>query len=54
MTRGGAGLTRGAGRNGRPGEDRKTDGTARPDYLIEDEEAHLPNSPRRDVPPVIN
>jgi hypothetical protein len=54
MTRGGAGLTRGAGRNGRPGEDRKTDGTARPDYLIEDEETHLPNSPRRDVPPVIN
>ncbi|MQY39234.1 hypothetical protein SRB17_72560 [Streptomyces sp. RB17] len=54
MTRGGTGLTRGAGHNGRPGEDRRTDGTARPDYLVEDEETHLPNSPRRDVPPVIN
>ncbi|MGW1803429.1 hypothetical protein [Streptomyces sp. NPDC002078] len=54
MTRGGAGLTRGGGHNGRPGEDRKTDGTPRPDYLVEDEETHLPNSPRCDVPPVIN
>ncbi|OIK06839.1 hypothetical protein [Streptomyces monashensis] len=54
MTRGGAGLTRGAGHNGRPGEQRKTDGTPRPDYLVEDEETHLPNNPRRDVPPVIN
>ncbi|ANP49846.1 hypothetical protein J2Z21_004638 [Streptomyces griseochromogenes] len=54
MTRGGAGLTRGAGQNGRHGGGRKTDGTSRPDYLVEDEETHLPNSPRRDVPPVIN
>ncbi|MEU9477392.1 hypothetical protein [Streptomyces sp. NPDC048191] len=54
MTRGGAGLTRGAGHTGRPGEERKTDGTPRPDYLVEDEETHLLNSPRREVPPVIN
>ncbi|MFJ5034607.1 hypothetical protein ACIQB5_42665 [Streptomyces sp. NPDC088560] len=54
MTRGGAGLSRGAGHNGRPGEQRKSNGTPRPDYLVEDEETHLPNSPRRDVPPVIN
>ncbi|MFF4492115.1 hypothetical protein ACFY0F_37605 [Streptomyces sp. NPDC001544] len=54
MTHGGAGLTRGAGHNGRPSEERRPDGTPRPDYLVEDEEAHLPNGPRRDVPPVIN
>ncbi|MFB7503974.1 hypothetical protein [Streptomyces broussonetiae] len=54
MTRGGAGLTRGAGHKGRPGEERKTDRTSRPDYLVEDEQTHLSNSPRRDVPPVIN
>ncbi|MCZ0986590.1 hypothetical protein O1M54_14715 [Streptomyces diastatochromogenes] len=54
MTHGGAGLTRGAGHNGRPGEERKADGTPRPDYLVEDEETHLPNEPRRNVPPVIN
>ncbi|MFI8243475.1 hypothetical protein ACIF83_40585 [Streptomyces sp. NPDC085866] len=54
MTRGGAGLTRGAGHNGKPGEERKADGTPRPDYLVEDEETHLPSGPRRDVPPVIN
>ncbi|MFI9252855.1 hypothetical protein [Streptomyces sp. NPDC053069] len=54
MTRGGVGLTRGAGHKGRLGDERKTDGTARPDYLVEDEETHLPNKPRRDVPPVTN
>ncbi|MFJ5973732.1 hypothetical protein [Streptomyces sp. NPDC093060] len=54
MTHGGAGLTRGAGQNRRPGDERKADGTPRPDYLVEDEETHLPNGPRRDVPPVIN
>ncbi|SOD82717.1 hypothetical protein [Streptomyces sp. Ag109_G2-15] len=54
MTRGGAGLARGVGHNGRPGEERKTDGTPRPDYLVEEEETHLPDKPRRDVPPVIN
>ncbi|MEU9444990.1 hypothetical protein AB0D42_29775 [Streptomyces sp. NPDC048304] len=54
MTRGGAGLTRGAGRNGKPGDARKTEGSPRPDYLVEDEETHLPDNPRRDVPPVVN
>ncbi|TVZ79463.1 hypothetical protein [Streptomyces sp. BK340] len=54
MTRGGAGLSRGVGHNGKPGEERKADGTPRPDYLVEDEETHLPDKPRRDVPPVIN
>ncbi|MEU7301880.1 hypothetical protein [Streptomyces sp. NPDC007206] len=54
MTRGGAGLARGAGQKGKSGGDRKTDGAPRPDYLVEDEETHLPNTPRRDVPPVTN
>ncbi|MFF4691134.1 hypothetical protein [Streptomyces sp. NPDC001307] len=54
MTRGGAGLTRGAGHNGKPGNARKTEGSTRPDYLVEDEETHLPEKPRRDVPPVVN
>ncbi|MEU8031473.1 hypothetical protein AB0C13_23000 [Streptomyces sp. NPDC049099] len=54
MTRGGAGLTRGADHNGRPGGERKTEGSPRPDYLVEDEETHLPEKPRRDVPPVVN
>ncbi|MGJ5752950.1 hypothetical protein FB563_1065 [Streptomyces puniciscabiei] len=54
MTRGGAGLTRGAGHNGKPGDARKTEGSPRPDYLVEDEETHLPDKPRRDVPPVVN
>ncbi|MFE1311520.1 hypothetical protein [Streptomyces sp. NPDC058755] len=54
MTRGGAGLSRGAGHNGKPGDERKTEGTPRPDYLVEDEETHLPDKPRRDVPPVVN
>ncbi|MFF4572383.1 hypothetical protein [Streptomyces sp. NPDC001410] len=54
MTSGGAGLTRGAGHNGKPGDERKTEGSPRPDYLVEDEETHLPDKPRRDVPPVVN
>ncbi|WP_330337474.1 hypothetical protein [Streptomyces sp. NBC_00557] len=54
MTRGGAGLTRDASHNRKPGDTRKTDGSPRPDYLIEDEETHLPDKPRRDVPPVVN
>ncbi|MEV6114083.1 hypothetical protein AB0L59_16595 [Streptomyces sp. NPDC052109] len=54
MTRGGAGLTRGAGHKGKSGDERKTEGAPRPDYLVEDEETHLPNKPRRDVPPVTN
>ncbi|MFF0782260.1 hypothetical protein [Streptomyces sp. NPDC003720] len=53
MTRGGTGLVRGANRNDKPenGEDARA---SRPDYLVEDEETHLPNRPRRDVPPVVD
>jgi hypothetical protein len=54
MTRGGAGLVRGPGRDGKSGEEGDAQGTVRPDYLVEDEETHLPNKPRRDVPPVVN
>ncbi|MEU1463728.1 hypothetical protein ABZ467_24095 [Streptomyces sp. NPDC005727] len=53
MTRGGAGLMRGADRNGKP-EDGEGARASRPDYLVEDEETHLPNKPRRDVPPVVD
>ncbi|MFJ4685820.1 hypothetical protein [Streptomyces sp. NPDC088789] len=53
MTRGGAGLLRGPG-NRRPGDEEEAEGITRPDYLVEDEETHLPNNLRRDVPPVIN
>ncbi|MEU6812569.1 hypothetical protein ABZ920_27050 [Streptomyces sp. NPDC046831] len=54
MTRGGAGLVRGPGGQGKPGDTGGREGASRPDYLVEDEETHLPNPPRRDVPPVIN
>ncbi|WSQ12176.1 hypothetical protein OG604_32900 [Streptomyces sp. NBC_01231] len=54
MTRGGAGLVRGPGQNGKPGDDSNAQGSSRPDYLVEAEETHLPNKPRRDVPPVVN
>ncbi|UXY38173.1 hypothetical protein N8I86_27615 [Streptomyces albidocamelliae] len=54
MTRGGSGLVRGPGRDGKPREEKDAEGTARPDYLVEDEETHLPNKPRRDVPPVVD
>lgn len=54
MTRGGAGLVRGSGHNGKSGEDGKAQGSQRPDYLVEDEDTHLPDKPRRDVPPVVN
>jgi uncharacterized protein YukE len=53
MTRGGAGLVRRPGK-GKPGEENETQGAQRPDYVVEDEETHLPNKPRRDVPPVVN
>ncbi|MEV5310153.1 hypothetical protein [Streptomyces sp. NPDC052610] len=53
MTRGGAGLVRRPGK-GKPGEENETQGSQRPDYVVEDEETHLPNKPRRDVPPVVN
>lgn len=54
MTRGGAGLVRGPGGRGRRRDEREEEGTQRPDYLVEDEETHLPTNPRRDVPPIVN
>ncbi|MFE5598912.1 hypothetical protein ACFQ8O_06945 [Streptomyces coelicoflavus] len=54
MTRGGAGLVRGAGGRGRRRDERRGGSAERPDYLVEDEETHLPTNPRRDVPPVAN
>ncbi len=54
MTRGGVGLVRGPGNQGKPGDRRGTERSKRPDYLVEDEETHLPIKPRRDVPPVVN
>jgi hypothetical protein len=54
MTRGGAGLVRRAGDNGKPDDERETQGTPRPDNVVEDPETHLPDRPRRDVPPVVN
>ncbi|WP_078955820.1 hypothetical protein [Streptomyces sp. NRRL B-1140] len=53
MTRGGAGLVRRPGK-GRPDDERDAQGAERPDYVVEDVETHLPNTPRRDVPPVVN
>ncbi|MFI2719900.1 WXG100 family type VII secretion target [Streptomyces collinus] len=53
MTHGGAGLLRRPGK-GRPGDERDAQGAQRPDYVVEDEATHLPNTPRRDVPPVVN
>lgn len=54
MTRGGSGLVRGPGGHGKSADGNSSDGASRPDYLVEDEETHLPTNPRRDVPPVIN
>jgi hypothetical protein len=54
MTRGGAGLARDAGRRGKSGGEGDEPGSSRPDYLVEDEETHLPDKPRRDVPPVVD
>ncbi|MGW1589346.1 hypothetical protein [Streptomyces sp. NPDC002386] len=45
---------RGTARNGKPEGEEGTQGAPRPDYLVEDEETHLPNKPRRDVPPVVD
>ncbi|MDR3082258.1 MAG: hypothetical protein LBV60_15265 [Streptomyces sp.] len=52
MTRGGSGLVRGPGKNGKP-EEEEVDPAERPDYVVEDVETHLPSN-RRDVPPVVN
>lgn len=54
MTRGGAGLARRSGDKGKSDDERDTQGTPRPDYVVEDTETHLPDKPRRDVPPVVN
>ncbi|WP_338701174.1 hypothetical protein V2W30_29295 [Streptomyces sp. Q6] len=52
MTRGGSGLVRGPGKNGKPNEE-ETEAAERPDYVVEDVNTHLPAN-RRDVPPVVN
>lgn len=54
MTQGGAGLVRGPGGRGRRRDERGEEETQCPDYLVEDEETHLPTNQRRDVPPVVN
>ncbi|AIS00871.1 hypothetical protein [Streptomyces glaucescens] len=54
MTRGGAGLVRRSGEEHKSGDERDTQGTPRPDCVAEDPETHLPDRPRRDVPPVVN
>ncbi|WP_416531592.1 hypothetical protein [Streptomyces coelicoflavus] len=54
MTHGGTGLVRGPGGRVRRRDEREEEGTQRPDYLVEDEETHLPTNPRRDVPPIVN
>ncbi|WP_427919642.1 hypothetical protein [Streptomyces sp. cg40] len=54
MTRGGSGLVRGPGKQGKPGDKGRADGAPCPDHLVEDEETHLPTQPRRDVPPAVN
>ena len=54
MTRGGTGLVRGPGNQSKPDDRRDAERAARPDYLVEDEETHLPAKPRRDMPPAVN
>ncbi|MEV5317765.1 hypothetical protein AB0K92_08870 [Streptomyces sp. NPDC052687] len=54
MTRGGAGLARRSDDNGKPDDDRDTQGTPRADHVAEDPETRVPDKPRRDVPPVTN
>ncbi|MDX3548844.1 hypothetical protein PV729_29205 [Streptomyces europaeiscabiei] len=53
LTRGGAGLVRGPGHS-TPGDDGNAQGPPHLDHRVADEETHLPNQPRRDVPPVVN
>ncbi|MBO1336043.1 WXG100 family type VII secretion target [Streptomyces sp. VRA16 Mangrove soil] len=50
---GGSGLVRGS-KNQKPGEPEEVEGSERPDYVVEDQETHLPDDPRRNQPPVIN
>ncbi|GAA5704863.1 MULTISPECIES: WXG100 family type VII secretion target [Streptomyces] len=54
MTRGGVGLVRGPGGQAKSSDGQSTGGPKRPEYLVEDEETHLPTRPRRDVPPTIS
>ncbi|QIJ65065.1 hypothetical protein [Streptomyces sp. JB150] len=54
MTRGGAGLVRRSDDRGNPDGERETQASSRPDYVVEDPETHLPEHPRRNVPPVVN
>jgi hypothetical protein len=46
-------LVRGPGSNGQHRDQDEEEITQRPDYLVEDEETHLPSN-RRHVPPVID
>ncbi|WP_405863891.1 hypothetical protein OG407_36625 [Streptomyces sp. NBC_01515] len=54
MTRGGAGLVRGPGNQGKPGGERKSREASCHDHLAEDEEMDPHTKPRRDVPPAAN
>ncbi|MEV0736248.1 hypothetical protein AB0I51_09800 [Streptomyces sp. NPDC050549] len=55
MTRGGSGLVRGSGSQGKHGDRERTDGSQPADHIAEnEEETHLPTPPRRDVPPAVN
>ncbi|MDX2761162.1 hypothetical protein [Streptomyces europaeiscabiei] len=52
LTRGGSGLVRGPG-HATSNDDGDPHGSPRSDHRVEDEETHLSNRPRRDVPPVV-
>ncbi|WP_326710869.1 hypothetical protein OG758_17440 [Streptomyces sp. NBC_01474] len=52
FTAGGSGLVRGS--EGSQSDHEEGDCVQRPDYLVEDEQSHLPKKPQRDVPPVID
>lgn len=53
FTAGGTGLVRGPVGNRRRPDQEENEGTQSPDYLVEEEETHLPGN-RRHVPPVID
>jgi hypothetical protein len=54
MTRGGAGLVRGLGRQKKPAGPRDTAEATRSDNPVEEEETHPQTNTRRDVPPAVN
>nr|WSY51301.1 hypothetical protein OG999_15045 [Streptomyces sp. NBC_00886] len=54
MTRGGAGLLRSPGNQGKPGDGRNNREALCDDHLFEDEETDLHTKARRDVPPAAN